>query len=69
MNFTIARAIIMNPRLIIADEAISALDVSIQAQIVNLLKEIQQETHTAMFLLHMTCQWLNISPTELAYSI
>jgi oligopeptide transport system ATP-binding protein len=49
----IARAIIMNPKLIIADEAISALDVSIQAQVVNLMKEIQQETHTALlFIAH-----------------
>lgn len=49
----IARAVIMNPKLIIADEAISALDVSIQAQVVNLLKEIQQETNTALlFIAH-----------------
>lgn len=49
----IARAVIMNPKLIIADEAVSALDVSIQAQVVNLLKEIQQETNTAMlFIAH-----------------
>ena len=34
----------MNPDLIIADEAISALDVSIQAQVVNLMKKIQEET-------------------------
>lgn len=49
----IARALIMNPKLVIADEAISALDVSIQAQVVNLLKEIQQETHIALlFIAH-----------------
>ncbi|MBQ8074016.1 MAG: ABC transporter ATP-binding protein [Clostridia bacterium] len=49
----IARALIMNPRLIIADECISALDVSIQAQVVNLMKDIQEETHCAyLFIAH-----------------
>jgi oligopeptide transport system ATP-binding protein len=49
----IARALIMNPKLIIADEAISALDVSIQAQVVNLMKEIQKETNIAfLFIAH-----------------
>ena len=43
----IARALIMNPKLIIADECISSLDVSIQAQVVNLMKDIQQETGAA----------------------
>ena len=49
----IARALIMNPRLIIADECISALDVSIQAQVVNLMKDIQEETGCAyLFIAH-----------------
>lgn len=49
----IARSLIMNPDLIIADEAISALDVSIQAQIVNLMKDIQKETNVAyLFIAH-----------------
>ena len=49
----IARALIMNPKLIIADECISALDVSIQAQVVNLMKDIQKETGASyLFIAH-----------------
>ena len=49
----IARVVIMHPRLIIADEAISALDVSVQAQVVNLLQRIQRESGSAMlFIAH-----------------
>lgn len=49
----IARALVMNPKLIIADECISALDVSIQAQVVNLMKDIQVETNCAyLFIAH-----------------
>ena len=49
----IARAIIMNPELIIADEPISALDVSIQAQVINLLNELREKMGlTILFVAH-----------------
>lgn len=49
----IARAVIMNPELIIADEPISALDVSIQAQVINLLNELSEKMGlTILFIAH-----------------
>ncbi len=49
----VARALAVNPDLIIADEPISALDVSIQAQIINLLEKLQDEFHlTYLFIAH-----------------
>ncbi|MBQ9979430.1 MAG: ATP-binding cassette domain-containing protein [Clostridia bacterium] len=49
----IARAVIMNPELIIADEPISALDVSIQAQVINLLHELSEQMGlTILFIAH-----------------
>ena len=53
----IARAMIMNPKLIIADECISALDVSIQAQVVNLMKDIQEETENTYPTVSVYCTW------------
>ena len=52
-RIAIARALILDPKLLIADEPVSALDASIQAQIINLLKELRQKRDlTILFISH-----------------
>ena len=52
-RIAIARALILNPKLLIADEPVSALDASIQAQIINLMKELKIQRHlTILFISH-----------------
>ena len=53
----IGRSLLMEPRLVIADEPIASLDISIQAQIVMLFKKLQQEKRFSFFLLPMICPW------------
>ncbi len=65
----IARCIALQPDFVIADEPIASLDVSIQAQIINLFKHLQTNTNSLFYLLPMTLQLYDISVIKLECSI